>query len=178
MLRLCWLIVNPLMWGRARVSIFSASLEAVNGWLTNCFCSANTEEYKKKHERKSQLILQSIALLKLWGSLCTLHGPLTGTKHVTLSLTTDGLVSTDHEKLNTSKDLLDININLVASKATDLGNGKDRLLFQNEMGCSLRRLVELSAMNWSPTWVRLSTCSPHEHYRIVIASFGLFGGGG
>lgn len=35
----------------------------------------------------------------------------------------DGLVSTDHEKLNISKGLLDIDMNLVAPKVTDLGNG-------------------------------------------------------
>ena len=52
----------------------------------------------------------------------------------------DGLVSTDHEKLNTSKGLQNINMNLVASKSIDLGSGENSLLFQNGIGWSLRRL--------------------------------------
>ena len=59
----------------------------------------------------------------------------------------DGLVSNDHEKLNTTKGLQDIDMNLVAPKVTNLANGKDRLLLQNRMCCSLRRIVEVSATN-------------------------------
>lgn len=126
------------MWGSGGVLIFSASLEAVNGWLTNWFYSANAED--KIYGRKSQLILQNASLLKLWISLCTLHGLWTGTKHVTFCLTMDGLVSTDHEKLNTSKGLLNVNMNLAASKSTSLGNGENSLCFQNGIVWSLRRL--------------------------------------